>query len=144
MEIWVSHSKPRQQTALAIGCTLVGALIVYGARGFQTLNSNAGAGFLLGFLLLFSWMGLTGVVRAEFLRGRNFDYVRAAMALGVSDSRIMMRHILPNAMVATLTFLPFIPATEIGTVQQLIYGAAMTLLMIFRPGGIAGQAVGHR
>ena len=63
---------------------------------------------LLGFLLLFSWMGLTGVVRAEFLRGRNFDYVRAAMALGVSDSRIMLRHILPNAMVATLTFLPFI------------------------------------
>jgi microcin C transport system permease protein len=63
---------------------------------------------LLGFLLLFSWMGLTGVVRAEFLRGRNFDYVRAARALGVSDSRIMVRHILPNAMVATLTFLPFI------------------------------------
>ncbi|GGG43012.1 ABC transporter permease [Caldovatus sediminis] len=63
---------------------------------------------LLGFLLLFSWMGLTGVVRAEFLRGRNFDYVRAARALGVSDGRIMFRHILPNAMVATLTFLPFI------------------------------------
>jgi len=63
---------------------------------------------LLGFLLLFSWMGLTGVVRAEFLRGRNFDYVRAARALGLSDTRIMVRHILPNAMVATLTFLPFI------------------------------------
>jgi len=63
---------------------------------------------LLGFLLLFSWMGLTGVVRAEFLRGRNFDYVRAARALGVSDTRLMLRHILPNAMVATLTFLPFI------------------------------------
>jgi microcin C transport system permease protein len=63
---------------------------------------------LLGFLLLFSWMGLTGVVRAEFLRGRNFDYVRAARALGVGDARIMARHILPNAMVATLTFLPFI------------------------------------
>ncbi|MBX6374888.1 MAG: ABC transporter permease [Acetobacteraceae bacterium] len=63
---------------------------------------------LLGFLLLFSWMGLTGVVRAEFLRGRNFDYVRAARALGVSDARVMFRHILPNAMVATLTFLPFI------------------------------------
>jgi microcin C transport system permease protein len=63
---------------------------------------------LLGFLLLFSWMGLTGVVRAEFLRGRNFDYVRAARALGVSDLRLMLRHILPNAMVATLTFLPFI------------------------------------
>ena len=48
MEVWISHIKPRQQTALAIGCTIVGALILYGARGFQTLNSNAGAGFLLG------------------------------------------------------------------------------------------------
>jgi microcin C transport system permease protein len=63
---------------------------------------------LLGFLLLFSWMGLVGVVRAEFLRARNFDYVRAAKALGVSDSRLMVRHLLPNAMVATLTFMPFI------------------------------------
>lgn len=62
---------------------------------------------LLIFLLLFSWMSLTGVVRAEFLRGRNLDYVRAARALGVSDVIIMWRHILPNAMVATLTFLPF-------------------------------------
>jgi microcin C transport system permease protein len=62
---------------------------------------------LLGFLLLFSWMSLTGVVRAEFLRGRNLEYVRAARALGVSDAAIMWRHILPNAMVAALTFLPF-------------------------------------
>ena len=62
---------------------------------------------LLIFLLLFSWMNLTGVVRAEFLRGRNLDYVRAARALGVSNLSIMLRHILPNAMVATLTFLPF-------------------------------------
>jgi len=62
---------------------------------------------LLFFLLLFSWMGLTGVVRAEFLRGRNLDYVRAARALGVGDAALMFRHILPNAMVATLTFLPF-------------------------------------
>jgi microcin C transport system permease protein len=62
---------------------------------------------LLGFLLLFSWMALTGVVRAEFLRGRNLEYVRAAKALGVSDVAVMWRHILPNAMVATLTFLPF-------------------------------------
>jgi microcin C transport system permease protein len=59
-------------------------------------------------LLLFSWTSLTGVVRAEFLRGRNFDYVRAAQALGVSDTTIMFRHVLPNAMVATITFLPFI------------------------------------
>ncbi len=62
---------------------------------------------LLLFLLLFSWMNLTGVVRAEFLRGRNLDYVRAARALGVGDGAIMWRHILPNALVATLTFLPF-------------------------------------
>jgi microcin C transport system permease protein len=62
---------------------------------------------LLIFLLLFSWMNLTGVVRAEFLRGRNLDYVRAAKALGVSNIAVMWRHVLPNAMVATLTFLPF-------------------------------------
>ena len=62
---------------------------------------------LLLFLLVFSWMALTGVVRAEFLRGRNLDYVRAARSMGVSDAAIMRRHILPNALVATLTFLPF-------------------------------------
>ena len=62
---------------------------------------------MLLFLLAFSWMALTGVVRAEFLRGRNLDYVRAAQALGVSDTGIMRRHILPNALVATLSFLPF-------------------------------------
>jgi microcin C transport system permease protein len=64
--------------------------------------------WLLGIMLLFSWMTLTGVVRAEFLRARNFDYVRAARALGASDSAIMLRHVLPNAMVATLTYMPFI------------------------------------
>jgi microcin C transport system permease protein len=63
---------------------------------------------LLGILLLFSWTSLTGVVRAEFLRARNFDYIRAAKALGVSNATIMGRHVLPNAMVATITFLPFI------------------------------------
>ena len=62
---------------------------------------------LLFILLLSAWTGLVGVVRAEFLRGRNFDYVRAARALGVGDWAIMFRHVLPNAMVATLTFLPF-------------------------------------
>ena len=62
--------------------------------------------WLLGLLLLFSWMALVGVVRAEFLRARNLDYVRAARALGVSNAMIMFKHILPNAMVATLTFLP--------------------------------------
>jgi microcin C transport system permease protein len=64
--------------------------------------------WLLGLMLLFSWMGLVDVVRAEFLRARNFDYVRAAKALGVTDPVIIVRHVLPNAMVATLTFLPFI------------------------------------
>ena len=64
-------------------------------------------GVLLGFLLLFSWMALTGVVRAEFLRGRNLEYVRAARALGVSNAAIMARHIMPNALVAVLSFLPF-------------------------------------
>ena len=62
---------------------------------------------LLGFLLLFSWMALVGVVRAEFLRGRNLEYVRAARALGVGNGAIMARHILPNALVAVLSFLPF-------------------------------------
>ncbi len=63
--------------------------------------------WLLAILLLFSWMGYVGVVRAEFLRARNFDYVRAARALGVSNYTIMFRHLLPNATVATITFLPF-------------------------------------
>ncbi len=62
---------------------------------------------LLGILLIFSWTSLVGVVRAEFLRGRNLEYVRAARALGLSDWQIMFKHLLPNAMVATLTFLPF-------------------------------------
>ena len=64
--------------------------------------------WLLGLMLAFSWMSLVGVVRAEFLRARNLEYVRAARALGVSNTAIMFRHMLPNAMVATLTFLPFI------------------------------------
>jgi microcin C transport system permease protein len=74
---------------------------------------------LLGFLLLFSWMGLVGVVRAEVLRARNFDFVRAAKALGVKDSSIMFRHILPNAMVAVFTFLPFTLVGAIGTLATL-------------------------
>jgi microcin C transport system permease protein len=62
---------------------------------------------LLGVLLLFSWVNLVGVVRAEFLRARNFEYINAARALGLSHIKIMWKHMLPNAMVATLTFLPF-------------------------------------
>ena len=74
---------------------------------------------LLGIMLLFSWMALVGYVRAEFLRGRNFDYVRAARALGMLDVRIMMRHILPNAMTASLTYLPFILAGSVTTLTSL-------------------------
>ena len=74
---------------------------------------------LLGIMLLFGWMGLVGLVRAEFLRGRNFDYVRAARAMGMLDARIMFRHILPNAMTASLTFLPFILAGSVTTLTSL-------------------------
>jgi len=74
---------------------------------------------LLSVLVLFSWTSLVGVVRAEFLRARNFDYVRAARSLGVSDRRIMIRHVLPNAMVATLTFLPFILSSSIVSLTAL-------------------------
>jgi microcin C transport system permease protein len=74
---------------------------------------------LLGIMLLFSWMALVGMVRAEFLRGRNFDYVRAARALGMVDVRIMFRHILPNAMTSALTFLPFILAGSVTTLTAL-------------------------
>jgi microcin C transport system permease protein len=75
--------------------------------------------WLLGLMLLFSWMRLIGVVRAEFLRVRNFDYIRAARALGVRNTVIMFKHILPNAMVATLTFLPFILNGSITTLTAL-------------------------
>ena len=74
---------------------------------------------LLGILLLFSWVSLVGLVRAEFLRGRNFEYIQAARALGVSNVKIMFRHLLPNAMVATLTFLPFILSSSVMTLTAL-------------------------
>lgn len=74
---------------------------------------------LLFILLLFSWVALVDVVRAEFLRTRNFDYVRAARALGVGDLTLMRRHILPNAMVATLTFMPFILTGSITALTSL-------------------------
>ncbi len=76
--------------------------------------------WLLVFLMtLFGWTALVGVVRAEFLRARNFEYVRAARALGVSNAVIMFRHVLPNAMVATLTMLPFIVTGTIGSLAAL-------------------------
>ncbi len=75
--------------------------------------------WLLGIMLLFSWMTLVDVVRAEFLRGRNLEYVRAARALGMRNGAIMFRHILPNAMVSTLTFVPFVLTGAIGTLTAL-------------------------
>ncbi|MBD3648813.1 MAG: ABC transporter permease [Pseudomonadales bacterium] len=75
--------------------------------------------WLLGILSLFSWMALVGVVRAEFLRMRNFEFVRAARSLGVDNLTIMHRHVLPNAMVATLTYLPFILNASITTLTAL-------------------------
>ena len=88
LEIW--SSIPSLYVLIIISSVLV--------PGFWTL---------LGVLLLFHWVSLVGVVRAEFLRGRNFEYITAARALGLSNGKIMFKHLLPNAMVATLTFLPF-------------------------------------
>ena len=76
-------------------------------------------GWLLGLMVLFSWMSLVHYVRAEFLRARNFDYVRSARALGVSELRIILRHILPNALVASITALPFILNGSIVTLTSL-------------------------
>ncbi|MBT3178074.1 MAG: ABC transporter permease [Desulfobacula sp.] len=75
--------------------------------------------WLLGITLMFGWMSLVGVVRAEFLRGRNFEYVTAAKALGLSDTKIIFRHVLPNAMVASITFMPFILGGSITTLTSL-------------------------
>mgnify|MGYP006226040265 FL=1 len=75
--------------------------------------------WLLLIMLLFNWMALVGVVRAEFLRGRNLEYVRAARALGMNNRQVMFRHILPNALVATMTFLPFILSGSITTLTAL-------------------------
>jgi microcin C transport system permease protein len=74
---------------------------------------------LLGILLLFSWVSLVGLVRAEFLRGRNLEYIQAARALGVSNRVIMFRHLLPNAMVATMTMLPFLTSSSVMTLTGL-------------------------
>jgi microcin C transport system permease protein len=85
------------------------------------ISSVLAPGFfvLLGILLLFSWVRLVGLVRAEFLRGRNFEYIQAARALGVSNAVIIFRHLLPNAMVATMTFLPFIMSGSVMTLTAL-------------------------
>ena len=75
--------------------------------------------WLLAIMVIFRWVTLVDVVRAEFLRARNFDYVRAARALGLGNGAIMFRHVLPNAMVATLTFMPFILNGSIATLTSL-------------------------
>ena len=100
IEIW--HSMPQLYILIIFSALF--------APGFWTL---------LCILLLFSWLSLVDVVRAEFLRARNFDYVRAAAALGVSDPVIMWRHVLPNAMVATVTFMPFILTGSIASLTSL-------------------------
>ena len=100
LEIW--SSMPELFILLIISSVLV--------PGFWTL---------LIVLLIFSWTSLVGVVRAEFLRARNFEYVTAARALGLSDSKIMAKHLLPNAMVATLTFLPFKLSGSISALTSL-------------------------
>jgi microcin C transport system permease protein len=74
---------------------------------------------LLFILVLFSWTALVGVVRAEFLRGRNFEYVRAARALGFTDTKIMFKHLLPNALISTVTFMPFILSGSVTTLTAL-------------------------
>jgi microcin C transport system permease protein len=76
-------------------------------------------GVLLVILLLFSWVALVPLVRAEFLRARNFEYVNAARALGLSNVKIILNHLLPNATVATLTFLPFVLSNSIETLTSL-------------------------
>ncbi len=100
LEIWTAI--PELYVLIIISAVLV--------PGFWTL---------LAILLLFSWTTLVGVVRAEFLRGRNFEYITAARALGLSDARIMYKHLLPNAMVATLTFLPFKLSGSIAALTSL-------------------------
>jgi microcin C transport system permease protein len=131
--------------ALTFGSTLIGVVVggiqgfyggridIYGQRLIEIwqglpvlfllmiLSSFVQPNFwwLLGIMLLFSWMTLVDVVRAEFLRGRNLEYVRAAQTLGASDWTIMFKHVLPNAMIATITFLPFILNGSITTLTSL-------------------------
>ncbi|MBA1245633.1 ABC transporter permease [Pseudomonas japonica] len=95
--------------------------------------------WLLGIMALFSWLGLVDVVRAEFLRGRNLEYVKAARALGLTDGALMRRHILPNAMTSTLTYLPFIVTGAISTLT------ALDFLGFGMPAGTAslGELVGE-
>ncbi len=99
---------------------------------------------LLGILLLFSWVSLVGLVRAEFLRGRNFEYIQAARALGVSNAVIMFRHLLPNAMVATMTFLPFIVSSSVMTLTALDFLGFRLAARLAFAGRIAVAGQGER
>ncbi len=120
-------SPPSRQNWLGTDANLWGQRFIEVWSGMPTLfliillSSVVQPNFwwLLAITVLFGWMSLVGVVRAEFLRTRNFDYIRAAQALGVSDRSIILRHMLPNAMVATLTFLPFILCSSITTLTSL-------------------------
>src|SRR6202035_5837024 len=103
----------RVSVLFGLTLTIVSSIIGVAAGAVQ------GFFVLLGILLLFSWVSLVGLVRAEFLRGRNFEYIQAARALGVSNRVIMFRHLLPNAMVATMTFLPFILSSSVMTLTAL-------------------------
>src|SRR5216684_3222016 len=103
----------RVSVLFGLTLTLISSFIGVAAGAVQ------GYFVLLGILLLFSWVSLVGLVRAEFLRGRNFEYIQAARALGVSNAVIMFRHLLPNAMVATMTFLPFILSSSVMTLTAL-------------------------
>ena len=131
--------------ALAVGSAIVGVAVgaiqgyyggkidLFGQRFLEIWNSlpvlflliilasiiTPNFWWLLGIMLLFSWTSLVDVVRAEFLRGRNLDYVRAARALGLSNNKIMFRHVLPNAMIATVTFMPFLLTGAITTLTSL-------------------------
>jgi microcin C transport system permease protein len=103
------------QRVVEIWGNIPGLYIIIIVSALFTMNFQ-----LLAILIaLFSWTALVGVVRAEFLRARNFEYTRAAKALGVGDWTIMFRHILPNAMVATLTMMPFLITGSIGTLASL-------------------------
>ena len=115
---------PRLYPLFAFLCVTT-LILLFSLMGIFTRPPNLLAAFwpanavLLGIMLLFSWVSFVGIVRAEFLRTRNFDYIRAAQALGVSDRGIIFRHMLPNAVVATLTFLPFILCSSITTLTSL-------------------------
>jgi microcin C transport system permease protein len=97
-------------TEMWAGLPVLYILIIMGDLGFW---------WLLFIVMAFSWLTLTGLVRAEFLRARNLDYVRAARAMGIGNATIIWRHVLPNAMVATLTFLPFVLSASIATLTAL-------------------------